>query len=168
MARVPDHQRRQIAELSLQGYTQRAISAMTNRPLKTVNRIVQAYRDERRIKDASRKPRSRVTTEQQDCEIVAFVADKPTASVQEIRTKLGIEASKTTVKRRLAEAGLSSCTAVKKPLLRKDNDNKRLLFAQDHRDWTVDQWKRVVFTDESTFTTDCHQQQKVWRPRNAR
>lgn len=70
---------------------------MTNRSLKTVNRIVQVYRDERRIKDASRKPRSCVTTEQQDCEIVAFVADKPNALVQEFRTKLGIEASKTTV-----------------------------------------------------------------------
>ncbi|KAH7985012.1 hypothetical protein HPB52_024368 [Rhipicephalus sanguineus] len=55
MSRVPGHRRRQIAELSLQVYTQRAISSMTNRPLKTVNRTVQAYRDERRIKDASRK-----------------------------------------------------------------------------------------------------------------
>lgn len=126
-----------------------------------MNRIVKAYRDERRIKDATRKPRSRATTNQKDREIVAYVVDKPSASVQEIRANLGIQSSKTTVKRRIAEAGLSSCTAVKKPLLRNDNKNKRLLFAQEHRDWTVEKWKLVVFTDESTFTTDCHQQQKV-------
>lgn len=163
MARVPVHQRRQIAELCLQGYTQRAISSMTNRPLKTVNRIVKAYRDERRIKDATRKPRSRATTDQKDREIVAYVVDKPSASVQEIRANLGIQASKTTVKRRIAEAGLSSCTAVKKPLLRNDNKNKRLLFAQEHRGKMeasgvhrrVDVYDRLPSTAESLATSKC-------------
>lgn len=82
MARESNHQRRQIAELSLQGYTQCAISAMTNRALEKVNRIVKVYKDERRIKDASRKPRSpEVTTEQQDCKIVGFATNKPSTSV---------------------------------------------------------------------------------------
>lgn len=116
-----------------------------------VNRIVQAYRDERRIQDTTRKPKSRVTTEQQDCDIVAFVAAQPTASVQEIRANLRLQASKTTVKRRIAKAGLSSRIAAKKPLFRKENKSKRLLFAQEHRDWTVDQWKHVAFATSQRF-----------------
>lgn len=48
----------------------------------TVDRIIQAYKDKRRIKDASHKPRSpEVTTEKQDCKIVAFATNKPSASV---------------------------------------------------------------------------------------
>ncbi|KAH9366747.1 hypothetical protein HPB48_000020 [Haemaphysalis longicornis] len=51
-----------IVELSPQNYSQRAVSAVTNRPLKAVNnRIIQGYRKDRRIRDAPRKVRPRVT-----------------------------------------------------------------------------------------------------------
>ena len=41
--------------------------------------------------------------------------------------------------------------AVRKPLLRPANKRKRLKFAQEHVDWTIDQWKSVLWTDESKF-----------------
>ena len=41
--------------------------------------------------------------------------------------------------------------AVRKPLLRKPNIIKRLKFAEEHKDWTVDQWMKVLWTDESKF-----------------
>lgn len=41
--------------------------------------------------------------------------------------------------------------AVRKPLLRKQNKQKRLNWAQQHKDWTIEQWKRVLWTDESKF-----------------
>ncbi|KAH7936256.1 hypothetical protein HPB52_021086 [Rhipicephalus sanguineus] len=168
MARVPEDERLRIVELYTKEYSQRAVAAMVKRPLKTVNRIIQAFRDENRIKDAPRKPRPRVTTQEDDMNIVAYVADNPRASVSEIRQCFQLTASKTTVKRRLAEAGLKSRMAVQKPLLTNVNKSKRLSFTQRHEAWSPDDWGRVVFSDECTFTTKWDQRARVWRPDRTR
>ncbi|KAH6926152.1 hypothetical protein HPB50_015360 [Hyalomma asiaticum] len=90
MSRVPESKRRDIVDLSLQGHS----------PLSTVNRIIQAYLTERRIKDAPRKARPQVTTEDEDMAIVAAAVDNPTASVEEIKKSTGLaHVSNTTVKR---------------------------------------------------------------------
>lgn len=168
MARVPEDERLRIVELYTKEYSQRAVAAMVKRPLKTVNRIIQAFRDENRIKDAPRKPRPRVTTQEDDMNIVAYVADNPRASLSEIRQCFQLTASKTTVKRRLAEAGLKSRMAAQKPLLTNVNKSKRLSFAQRHEAWSADDWRRVVFSDECTFTTKWDQRARVWRPDRTR
>ena len=49
------------------------------------------------------------------------------------------------------ENGLHERVAVKKPLLCKANIRKRLEFAKTYKDWTVDQWMKVLWTDESKF-----------------
>ncbi|KAH9381810.1 hypothetical protein HPB48_016334 [Haemaphysalis longicornis] len=127
---------------------------MTNRPLSTINRIVQAYRKERRINDAPCKARPKVTTEDEDMAIVTAVADGRTATAREIKNSAGLDVvSATTVKRRLPEAGLKSRAAVQKPIVSEANKQKRLEFAREHQQWTEDHWGKVVFTDESTFTT---------------
>ena len=50
-----------------------------------------------------------------------------------------------TVRRRLYEAVLYSRIAVKKPLLRKQNNVKMFQWAKAHKDWTI------LWTDESKF-----------------
>ena len=54
-----------------------------------------------------------------------------------------------TVKRRLWDAGL--LVAKKKPYLRLANKRKRLRWAKEHRHWTEEDWKKVLWTDESKF-----------------
>lgn len=147
--------------------TTRDIARLTKRPIKTVNRIIQAHRTDRRIKDAPRKPRSRVTSLEEDLNIVAVAAVKPGASVREIRRMVGVQASKTTIKRRLHEAGLKSRITAQKPLLRVANKEKRLQFARQHLSWTTQNWAKVVFSDECTFTTCWDQKARVWRPANS-
>ena len=51
--------------------------------------------------------------------------------------------STTTVQRRLRESGLHGWIAAKKPLL-KDTNKKRLAWAMEHGQWTLDQWKSVL------------------------
>ena len=59
--------------------------------------------------------------------------------------------SRTTVKRRLCESGLHGRIAARKPLLRTGNKQKRLVWAKEHKEWTLDQWKSVLWSDESKF-----------------
>ncbi|KAH7942708.1 hypothetical protein HPB52_000199 [Rhipicephalus sanguineus] len=105
MARVPENERWEIVELYFKGRSQRKNAEATGRTLKAVNRIVRAFKSCRRIKDAPRKPRSRITTEQEDAWIVAAAAVKPGLSAQQIKNTLDLRAFVTTVKRRLREAG---------------------------------------------------------------
>lgn len=69
----------------------------------------------------------------------------------EVNRSLAEPISVNTVKRRLRDKGYLGRVSVKKPLLRSQNKVKRLLFAQKHKDWTLEQWKSVLWTDESKF-----------------
>ena len=63
-----------------------------------------------------------------------------------------VQASNSTVQRRLKEAGLVALVALQKPLLRAVPHKKRLQFAMAHTDWTWVDWSIVLWSDESRFT----------------
>ena len=61
----------------------------------------------------------------------------------------GVRASARTVRQRLLEDGLVSRRAAKKPLLSGKNIRDRLIFCKRYRDWTAEDWDKVIFSDES-------------------
>ena len=69
----------------------------------------------------------------------------------QLNTGRSKEVSVSTVKRRLRAAGLTGGVVVRKPLLRLQNNKKRLAWAMKHRHWTTENWKKVLWTDESKF-----------------
>ena len=57
-----------------------------------------------------------------------------------------------TIQHRLQkDLGLPSRTAAKKPHINDRMKEQRLAFAKKHAHWTPTQWKKVMFSDESTF-----------------
>ncbi|KAG0925219.1 hypothetical protein G6F32_013635 [Rhizopus arrhizus] len=58
----------------------------------------------------------------------------------DIGKKVGVE----TVRRALRKAGLGAIEKPKKPLLSAKNIRNRLSWCISHKDWTVDDWKRVI------------------------
>ena len=58
---------------------------------------------------------------------------------------------KTTVRRRLAAFGLKGRVAVSKPLLHSKNKRKRLVWAKRYKNYSIEEWKTVLFVDESKF-----------------
>ena len=62
-----------------------------------------------------------------------------------------IDVSVATVYRRLREMGFDSHTSVKKQFLTKKHRAKRLEWCKKHQNWTVSDWKKVIFSDESNF-----------------
>ena len=79
----------------------------------------------------------------------------------------GQKISRRTIQKALREEGIRSCIPRPKPLISDVNRVKRLEFAEKYKYWTVENWKQVVWSDESTFS----QFQKsgwgrVWRRSN--
>jgi hypothetical protein len=54
-----------------------------------------------------------------------------------------------TLRNALRDVGLKACEKIPKPSLSQRNVQERLRFATIHKDWTVEDWKRVVFSDET-------------------
>ncbi len=54
-----------------------------------------------------------------------------------------------TIRRSLKSQGLIGRVAAAKPLLRKANIKKRLVWARQHKDWSLNDWYQVLFTDET-------------------
>jgi transposase len=72
--------------------------------------------------------------------------------------------SEKTIRRALHREELKSCIPRKKPLISSDNIAKRLAWCRDREKWTVKDFKRILWSDESTFTQfqqarNC----RVWR-----
>jgi transposase len=69
-----------------------------------------------------------------------------------------------TIQRALKDAGLRSCVARRKPLVTDTHKQNRLTWARDHEHWTVHQWRRVMWSDESTFAQFQQDNRcRVWR-----
>ena len=81
-----------------------------------------------------------------------LTAPNVTAKLNQCREK---NVSIFSVSRRLGKTGLYSRIFVKKPLLRKQNNIKRFQWAKVHRDWTIEQWNKIVWTDNSKFEIFC-------------
>lgn len=137
------------------GLSIRTISSKLKIPKSTVAYAIQRYRETRSNFDRSRCGRPRKTTKQEDKSIVLLskrnrrrTAPEITADFNNCHKK---EISVDTVKRRLRSAGLYGRVAVQKPLLRPQNKKKRLQWAKEHKNWTIDDFKNVFWTDESKF-----------------
>ncbi|GBC28502.2 IS630 family transposase [Rhizophagus irregularis DAOM 181602=DAOM 197198] len=69
-----------------------------------------------------------------------------------------------TIRRNLKKVGLTACIPRKKPALSKAHCQARLEWAHVHENWSARKWRRVLFSDESTFTQfQQGRQEKVWR-----
>jgi hypothetical protein len=56
-----------------------------------------------------------------------------------------------TIQRRLIQAKLFSRRPVKKPLVSRRNRLARLAFAREHINWTIHDWKKVLFSGETRY-----------------
>jgi hypothetical protein len=57
-----------------------------------------------------------------------------------------------TVRQNLSTEGMKTYSRPKKPNLTNDQIARRLQFAKDHISWTIDDWKRVMFSDETVIS----------------
>lgn len=90
-------------------------------------------------------------------------------ATQRLRAVRGVDVSAQTVRRRLAEYGLTPYRPAQGPMLTANHKRERLTFAQEHADWGEVEWSNVLFTDESRFALYVSDgRQRVYRRRGER
>ena len=71
--------------------------------------------------------------------------------VRVLRAEEDMKISVSTVRRALSSIGFKARIKRRKPLLTPEHKKRRLAFARKHQHWTVEDWSRIVWSDESKF-----------------
>uniref|UniRef100_A0A8C1KDJ2 Transposase n=1 Tax=Cyprinus carpio TaxID=7962 RepID=A0A8C1KDJ2_CYPCA len=105
--------------------------------------------------------RKRCTTNRENRSLMRIVKQNRFKNLSELHkecTEAGVKASRATTHRRVEEFGYSCRIPLVKTLLR------RLNWAKEKKNWTVAQWSKVLFSDESKFCISFgNQGPRVWR-----
>lgn len=118
----------------------------------TVSRILAQNRKRGSVAPRKSPGRPKKTNRREDLRIIAQATANPFAtSVDILRNLPNLGITARTIRRRLVDGGLGSYRPCKKPLLSKKNIKARLKFAEEHVNWTVEEWKKVIWSDESKF-----------------
>lgn len=85
-----------------------------------------------------------------------IVREDPKSTVPKITAEfnehLKSPVSTKTVRRQLHKSEFHGRAAIRKPLLSKTNISKRLAWCRNLQNWFLEQFKIVIFSDESSFT----------------
>lgn len=123
----------------------------------TVQTWADRYENEGHMDRRSGSGRPRATTKSDDRWIeiqckrnrrLTAVALEKTIRKQDGTPKVTVQ----TVRNRLLDAGYPARIARKKPLLTKMQKKNRLAWAKEHKDWTENQWRKVLWSDETSFS----------------
>jgi hypothetical protein len=67
----------------------------------------------------------------------------------QVKKLLDLNVSTQTIRRTLKKAGLKAAVKKKKPFLSKSHQRRWLEFALEYQHWTLDDWSRVIWSDET-------------------
>ena len=128
---------------------QREIANLMNCSKKAVQHTIETYDfDTFQGRNPCREYK-RKTTEREDQYIERALKQNNSLLLHDITNITALPVSQWTVARRRSEIGLGSYIAANKPGLRDVNVEKRLEWAMKYKNWTVDDWKRVIWSDET-------------------
>lgn len=160
-------QKLKIVDLRARNETFKSISAKTGIPLTTVKNVYHRYRYGHRISVRHRSGRPHILTKENKSHLVEKVLNKDLhTTLQCVRYCLDVfnkHVSHQTISRVLGAAGLRPYKTTGKPVLDDDDKRKRLEFALKYQHWTAADWKKVIFSDETTIRLyPLNHNERVW------
>ena len=161
-------ERAKIVTFNEEGYSERQISKKLKFSKTAIHQAIVKFQNFGSFQDLHRSERPRVTSQRDDHLIKRMVVPSPTTSSKKIRSALllkGTVASTSTIKRRLADNfGLKAYKPAKKPRLTPSMKAKRYAFAKAHQHWTAENWRKALFSDESTVQQLASRKRLMRRP----
>ncbi|GJJ75043.1 hypothetical protein EMPS_07401 [Entomortierella parvispora] len=113
-----------------------------------------------------RTGRPRKMSERTTRAVVRYLLKNRRATAQELTNAVShiSPLHRDTVTKAILRLNFASRIAAKKPYLKPAHELARLNFAKKHEKWTVEDWKKVIWTDESSFEIGKNSRRiRVWR-----
>jgi transposase len=153
-----------VTQLLQSGVPAATVSTQLRIPLTTVYNIKNVFNARGTVEAMPRSGRPKKMSPRDTRELVRIVKGERRATLGDITNSLSTSVSRQTVRNTLKEVGIRSRIAAKKPFLSTVHRQRRLEFARKHQDWTVEDWRKVIWCDESTFEIGKNSRQvRVWR-----
>lgn len=150
MKQIPHDTVENVISLLDSDHSTREISQETGISKGSVTNIANKHRPERRKRSAGRPPMlSKNDVRFATRAITSGKVDNAVQATQILRSITNQSLSTQTTRRALKNAGLKSAVKAKKPLLLPRHRKARMNFATAYQDWTMEDWKRVIWSDES-------------------
>jgi len=136
------------------GLSEAKIAAILGRAPGTVHNIIVAYRDNQQEKPPARPGRPKKITPRDSRAVKRIFQQNRRTNLKEIKDQFTTSTSKkiglNTIRRHLHEIGFHGRVGVRKPLVTKKNQVKRLNWAKERQKWD-DEWSDIIWSDESKF-----------------
>ena len=150
MKKISEEKRGIIINLLDSGLSAREIAKQCNVGRSTVNRIRNKLRPDINKPTGGRPDK---LTNQTKCYIVRSISsgqsDTATNITKQLKNDAIVDVNSETVRHTLRKSGLTARKKVKKPRLQHHHKKKRYEFAEKYKDWTVEDWKQVIWSDET-------------------
>ena len=153
------------------GQSQRTVARRMAVHQTTISRLWARYRQHNSVEDRPRSGRPRVTTRAQDRYIRVHHLRHRTATATSTASNIpGLRRlSAQTVRNRLREVGLRARRPYFGPVLRQLHRRRRVQWCNNVQAWTLANWRRIWFSDESRFLLERRDgRMRVYRRRHER
>lgn len=157
MPRLNEVERGRALAFIMQGQSQRRVAQRLGVHESTISRLIQRLQATGRLQDRPRSGRPRVTTQRQDRFIqLSHLRNRHLTASETAANTLGVHnrpIHPKTVRNRLKEGHLKARRPYVGPRLTPQRRLRRMNWTNAHapRRFTMRQWRRVLFTDESRF-----------------
>lgn len=135
------------------GLGYKKISVILKVDRNTVASIVQKYKRSGITTNLPRSGRRPKTSERIDRSITKIAEIDRRASAPKITSiineQFGLSLNPQTIRNRLKNHGFKGEIAIKKPWISKKNQKARYAWAKEKVNWTVDDWKKIIWSDET-------------------
>ena len=147
------------------------IATMLSLPRSTVQSIIDRWKKTKSVYNNKRSGRPSLFTKRGMRKLKSIVKKNRWNTLRritsEVQNDIGQSVSSSTVRRRLHDIGFSACIPARKPFISEKNRLKRLEFFSDFKNWGIEEWKDIIWSDESRFKLyHSDGRLKVWRQRN--
>uniref|UniRef100_A0A3Q2ZWT6 Transposase Tc1-like domain-containing protein n=1 Tax=Kryptolebias marmoratus TaxID=37003 RepID=A0A3Q2ZWT6_KRYMA len=118
----------------------------------SVSKTWTKYKQHGKVVKGKHSGRPRKTSKRQDRKLKAICLENRICTTKLMRNKweeTGVNVCDQTVRNHLKEMGFTYRKAKRKPLLTPKQRKTKLQWAKERQSWTVDDWMKVIFSDES-------------------
>ena len=138
------------------GLSWNKIAKQVGKNRNNVRRIYKRVKFTGECTDQPRTGRPRKLNDRDARKVIDILRKSPAKTAEAVRKQANkdynLQVSTSTIQRTFKRQGYVARVKRKKPLLTKQHRKRRLDWAKKHSTWTVDDWKRVIWSDETAFT----------------